>query len=427
MTHRSFTSALGALAVAATVLSGCSTARPAAGPPTLADVTALLVRRDAAVASTSASSTAPAAQAAFLRDIDSSSTAFRAREKQTLQALAQLPLQSWHESVAAPVTDPQSTAAAAKRYGAPALIVHVRQSYQLRGVDPQPSTHDVWWTFVRRHGHVLLAGDDDLTHLGGASWRAPWDFGPLAVVTGVSSVVLAPQTDAAQAQALAADVDRAVAAVGRVWTAPWPGHVAVVVASSAAELSTFATAAVTADASAVTVSDPRDPVTQTVPGVRIVLNAAHFDALTAAGRDIVLRHEITHAATADATGPASPRWLVEGLAEYVANLTSTIPVARAAAELRTAILRGHVPSALPSDAALQASATASQAYEQAWLACRLIAARAGQDGLVRFYRLVGASQSLPAPAIASAMQSVLHESPGQFALRWRAYLLGQLT
>ena len=400
------------------VLSGCSSGGGAAAP-SAADVTKLLARRDAAVAARS--------QSAFLADVDVATAAFRTRETQTFQALAQLPLQTWHESISAPVTDPQSTAAAAKRYGAPALIVHVQVRYQLRGVDPIPSSHDVWWTFVRRHGRVLIAGDDDLAHFGGASWQAPWDFGPLTVATGVSSVVLAPQSDAGQATALAADADRAVAAVRRVWAAPWPRRVALVIASSPAELSTFAASTVTADASAVTVSDPRDPLTRQLPGLRIVLNPDHFDGLTTAGRDIVLRHEITHVATAPATGQASPRWLVEGLAEYAANLTSGIAVGRAAAELRAAIARGQVPTALPSDAALQDAATAAQSYEQAWLACRLIAQQVGQAGLVRFYRLVGASASAPDAAVSSAMHSVLQESPAQFTRRWRAYLLEQLT
>ena len=417
VTCRRFASALCALAGAVSVVSGCSSGGGAAAP-TVADVTKLLARRDASVAARS--------QSAFLADVDASTAAFRTRETQTFQALAQLAPQTWHESVSAPVTDSQSTAAAAKRYGAPALIVHVQVRYQLHGIDPLPSSHDVWWTFVRRHGHVLIAGDDDLVHLGGASWQAPWDFGPLTVATGVSSVVLAPQADAGRATALAADADRAVAAVNRVWAAPWPRRVAVVVASSPAELSTVAASTVTADASAVTVSDPRDPLTQQLPGLRIVLNPAHFDGLTAAGTDIVLRHEITHVATASATGQASPRWLVEGMAEYVANLTSGIPVGRAAAELRTAIGHGHVPTALPSDEALQDAATAAQSYEQAWLACRLIALRAGQGGLERFYRLVGASASAPEAAVSSAMHSVVHESTAQFTRRWRAYLLGQL-
>ena len=42
--------------------------------------------------------------------------------------------------------------------------------------------------------------------------------------------------------------------------------------------------------------------------------------LTAVGEQIVLRHEITHLATAADTADITPRWLVEGFAEYVANL-----------------------------------------------------------------------------------------------------------
>ena len=76
---------------------------------------------------------------------------------------------------------------------------------------------------------------------------------------------------------------------------------------------------------------------------------------------------------------------------------------------------------------MQDAATAAESYEQAWLACRLIAQRAGQAGLVRLYRLVGASASAPDAAVSSAMHSVLQESPAQFTRRWRAYLLEQLT
>jgi hypothetical protein len=411
--------ALCALAVAATIIVGRAHAG-SSGAPTRADVTKLLVRRDAAVAAHS--------QAAFLDDVDPSAvaTAFRTRQSDTFQALTQLPLATWHETVASPVTDPQSTAAAARRYGAAALIVDVQLSYQLRGIDQVPSTHDMWWTFVRRDGRVVVAGDDDLALFGGASWRGPWDFGPLATARGAASIVLAPAGQAGQASAIASEADRAVTAVSRVWTGPWPGHVAMIVASLPAELSAFASAAVTADASAVTVSDPRDAVTGTLPGLRVVLNPARFDVLTATGRDIVLRHEITHVATSSATGLASPRWLVEGMAEYVANLGTGMSVAHTAAELRAAVVHGRVPTALPPDADLEAGATSAQAYEQAWLACRLIAARAGQGGLVRFYRLVGASADTSAAAVAAAIQSVLHESSAAFTTAWRAYLVEQL-
>ena len=49
-------------------------------------------------------------------------------------------------------------------------------------------------------------------------------------------------------------------------------------------------------------------------------------------------------------------------------------------------------------------------YEQSWLACRLIAARAGQPGLVRFYRLGRRQPGHCRPqAVAAALRAVLHE------------------
>jgi hypothetical protein len=138
-------------------------------------------------------------------------------------------------------------------------------------------------------------------------------------------------------------------------------------------------------------------------------------------------HEITHLASAAVTADITPRWLAEGLAEYVANLHTGQSVATAAAELRAQIAKGRLPTTLPSDAAFGASGSVLAAqYEQAWLACRLIATRAGQSGLLRFYRAVGTALAPRAEAVASAFRSVLHETQSAFVGQWRAYLRAQL-
>ncbi len=67
-----------------------------------------------------------------------------------------------------------------------------------------------------------------------------------------------------------------------------------------------------------------------------------------------------------------------------------------------------------------------QAYEGAWLACRLIAQRAGQPALVRFYKLVGASPDEPDQAVAAALRAVLHETTAQFTAQWRGYVVSTL-
>jgi hypothetical protein len=392
------------------------------GAPTLDQVATLLGRHGQAVLTRSTAS--------FLADVDPSAASadFRRRQAAQAAALAVVPLQSWAYAVNSPVTDPAATAAAARRLGAPALIVHVSLTYALQRVDPVPASHDLWWTFVSRSGHVYLAGDADMADVGGASWRGPWDFGPLVVEHGAASVVLGHPQDAASLSGVAADVDAAVPVVSRIWGGGWAQRVAVVVPASQAEFAALAgPAGAFSDVSAEAVFEAPNVATGAGAAARVLIDPAALDRLSPVGRRIVVQHELTHLATAAATGPASPRWLVEGFAEYVGNLGSGQPVPVAAAELRRDVTRGRLPAALPGDAAFAPGSTGlPQAYEQAWLACRLIAARAGEAGLVRLYRLVGGSEDTEEHAVTAAVQSVLHEPPARFVAQWRDYLTAQL-
>lgn len=391
------------------------------GAPTLAQVRPVLARHAAAVLGRSVPG--------FLADVDDSAAAadFLHRQQAEITALAQVPLQSWRYAVDSPVTDHAATVAAAHRLGAPALIVHLTLSYALRYADPHPTGHDLWWTFVRRGGRVYVAGDDDMADLGGTSWLGPWDFGPIVVQRGAAGLVLGHPQDAAELPRIAAAVDAAVPVVTGVWGTDWPRQVAVLVPASGAELDAF-TGQGTAltDVSAVSVFDSRDSDGDPL-GQRIVVNAGAFAALTPTGLRIVVQHEVTHIASAASTGDSSPRWLVEGFAEYVGNLGSGQPVRVAASELATDVGHGALPAALPTDGEFAAGGTRlPKVYEQSWLACRLIVARAGQDGLVRFYRLVGSSDGAAATAVADALRRVLHESPGVFTGQWRDYLREQV-
>ena len=406
------------------LLTGCggSPGKPAAAAPTVAQVSALLARHGDAVLAHSA--------AAFLADVDTAAAAadFRQRQQDQITNVARVPLQSWRYAVSSPVTEPAASAAASKRLGAPVLIVRVSMSYALKFVDPQPSAHDLWWTFVQRHGRVYLAGDADMAGLGGVSWTGPWDYGPLVAARGTSSLVLGHPQDAAQLPRLAAAVDAAVPVVTGVWGSGWLRQVAVLVPASDAELAALVgSGSALTDISAVAVFDAQDPALGTRSGQRLVLNPRALAELTPTGLRVVLQHEITHLASAAATGQAVPRWLVEGLAEYVGNLGSAQPVPDAASELRKEVVGGTVPTELPGDGEFAPGATRlPQVYEQAWLACRLIAARAGQAGLVRIYRLVGASPDLSATAVSAALRQVLHLSSAAFTAQWRNYLTGQL-
>lgn len=432
--HRSAPVAvLGAVLLAGSVLAACSGSGAGdSSPPTTAQVQSALAQHAVAVRDHDRS--------AFLAGIADTGHAasFRRAQLAEFANLRHVPLRRWTYTLAAPVHASGAQARARARFGPSARIVKVALHVALTGVDPVPATHNLWWTVARVDGRVVICADNGLTRQGGVSWQGPWDFGPVAVVRGAHSLVIGSAGQAVDLRRVAGVVDRAVPAVSAVWGTHWAQDVLVLVPTSSAALQAdlgddgpVATAGQSggdagADDAAVTVSDGQDPLTGQAEGQRVVVGQRAFDGLSAVGRQIVFTHEVTHVASAAVTGGASPSWLVEGFAEYVANLHTGLAVRTAASELVTRVRRSGVPRALPGDDAFDAAGTAAPAYEQAWLACRLIAADAGPAGLVRLYTLVGTSGMSTQTAVSGALRTVLHETTAQFTARWRAYLETQV-
>jgi len=222
-------------------------------------------------------------------------------------------------------------------------------------------------------------------------------------------------------------LEKSLPVVTRVWGRGWNDQVAVLIPDTPQEF-----AAVTGDntdshdLAAVAVADQVGPG-GVVLGARIVLNPGNLARLDAAGRRLVIGHELTHIASRGVTSDQMPTWLIEGMADYVGNLDSGLPVAGIAAELAAEVRAGKVPSALPSSADFSGGGRLPQAYEKSWLACRLIADRAGSGGLVRFYRVVAEAAGVdPATAVATGLREVLHTDVAAFTAAWRSYLIGQL-
>jgi hypothetical protein len=362
-------------------------------------------------------------RAAFLADLDSSpaATRYRAAQAATFDNVAGVPLAAWSYQITAPVTGGSVLADAATRYGAAILIARVAFRYQLRDADPALTAHDVWLTFVRRSGRVLIASDADLAGEGGASWHGPWDFGPVVARRGAASLVLAHPADEARLSSVAVEADEAAAAVTGLWGNGWPRRVVVIVAGSQDEMAAIVGAS-GSDTAAETVADDADPST----GLRVVLSPARLSSL---GLRLVMRHEVTHVATWALTHASEtlPTWLIEGLADYVANLGSRQAVTVVAGELRAEVVSGKIPAALPANDEFTPGGTRlPQVYEEAWLACRLIAARAGQDALVRLYRHVATSAGSPRDALDAGLRDTLRLSTAQFTARWRQYVRAEL-
>lgn len=403
--------------------AGCSSSA-SDGAPSLTDITTVLAQHGKAVLAHD--------RKAFLAGLGAGAKAadFRSRQDDAFDNLRRLPLTAWSYGPVSRTDDREVETAATKRYGTQAVVVRTSLSYALRGVDRAPTSHDLWWTFIRQDGRVVAVADDALAEAGGVSWQGPWDFGPLDVERTAHSLLLG-HTDTVAAttlQAIGATVESAVPAVSAVWGTAWSRTVAVVVPSTPAELAAQVgqTSTITTAVAAVAISDSDATLGDAPTGQRLIVNPAAFSRLSAVGRQIVVRHEITHIADAQATTEASPRWLVEGFADYVGNLGSGQSTRTAAVELGRDVRAGKLPETLPTDAAFDTAGAAPQAYEGAWLACRLIAARAGQPALVRFYKLVGASPGDADVAVATALQRVLHETTAAFTAQWRAYVSSEL-
>jgi hypothetical protein len=376
-------------------------------------------------------------QAGWDADLDTAAAAdkYRSQERAAFTALAGVPLAVWRYVLLAPVTDPSVLQPAAARLAGRVVVLHVQLQYGFRRVDPLPTAKDEWLTAVHRPAGWRLAGDGDVEAGGGTSWHGPWDFGPLLARTGPHTLVLGHPAHQAELATFATLVEQSVPVVTSVWGTGWNDQVAVLVPDSTAEFQAVSgDTADSHDIAAIAVADSRNPdptvdPRQAVLGARIVLNPVNLSRLDAAGRRLVIQHELTHIATRAVTEDQMPTWLIEGFADYVGNLGSGRTSTDIAPELTSDVRAGKLPRALPLAADFDSAGARllPELYEESWLACRLIADRIGQHGLVRFYLAVaqGTLQD-PSTAVAGALRSLLHTDQPSFVAGWRTYLRTQL-
>ncbi|MFJ6616426.1 hypothetical protein ACIQOW_02440 [Kitasatospora sp. NPDC091335] len=236
----------------------------------------------------------------------------------------------------------------------------------------------------------------------GADWRvereeaasgppAPWDFGPLRSAPGAHCLVLGPAAGPDPAELVAVG-DRAVPAVTEVWGGDWPGRLLLERPATGEQFARLLEGdpAGWTGMAAVTVAAAGAP--WHTPADRVLVNPEAYRRLSDFGRQVVVTHEATHVATRADTRAWTPLWLSEGIADWTAYRDSGRSPRQIAPELARDVADGKLPTALPADQDFTAGATGiSQAYEQAWLACELIAREHGPGRLVALYRAVGAA------------------------------------
>lgn len=254
-------------------------------------------------------------------------------------------------------------------------------TWQLRGFDEQPARSDVMVRFAPDGDGLGIAGFEAPPAV---SSRLPlWLRGRLSVARSgaVLAMVDGPQDEA---DAVAARAVRGTGVVRRVlpdWSAP----VVVEVPSSASELDETLGAEPGTYAGIAAVTAPVGRASDGAGPVHVFVNPGVTDGLRRVGAQVVMSHELVHVATDAVRRPVEP-WLLEGFADYVAlrgtRLPDRVTLGRAIAAAR----RDGVPEALPTAADFDTRARDLQAgYEEAWLACRVIAEMLGEPGLVDLY------------------------------------------
>ena len=192
---------------------------------------------------------------------------------------------------------------------------------------------------------------------------------------------------------IAAQMNDAAKAVTAFWGPDWPRDIVIVAAGSDAEFGSLAG------------GGPDIAATTTAERIMFAPGAV---PMSDASLRIVLRHELFHFASRADTAADAPRWLTEGVADFVGRPQSPRPPG--AAELAT----------IPTDADLDGP-NSSQAYDRAWWFSRFVADAYGTATLRALYLRACAPGH---PDAATAVRDTLGAALPTVLAEWRHWMSG---
>ncbi|WP_455355567.1 hypothetical protein [Streptomyces sp. SYSU K217416] len=379
------------------------------GAPAVPDTTAREVRRTLDLR---AEAVLDRDEADYLAALDPAAHALRAAAREEFANLADVPLKSWEYDLTG-----------LRREGSTATA-RVELRYRLDGYDRAPLRTGRELELAEADGRWYVTADRPAR---GATQQL-WQQGRVTAVRGTHSLVLGVGRTAGTLREIAAAADRAVPAVEAAWPGEWAGRVVVLVPGSLAAMGSLLGSPAAGYRGIAAVTTAETGGSGPAPADRVIVNPEGYAVLSEVGRRVVLTHETAHVATRAHTSAATPQWLSEGFADWVAYRGTDRTAAQAAPELRKAVRGGELPGRLPADEDFSFGGDAgrlARAYEGGWLACQLIADRWGEEKLTAFYRAVGAHEKREG-AVERAMAKVLATTPEDFTAQWRTYLSNQL-
>jgi hypothetical protein len=238
--------------------------------------------------------------------------------------------------------------------------------------------------------HPVIAAPASLTTPTAASSAETLDDGRTVHLVGLGGA-----RTASLLARVAPEMNGAARAVTEFWGADWPADIVIVAAGTDAEFGTLA--------------DGGPDIAATTSADRIMF-APGAAAMSDASLRIVLRHELFHFASRAMTAADAPRWLTEGVADFVGRPATPRPPN--AAQL----------AQLPTDAEVSDPGPAgSQAYDRAWWFTRFVADAYGTEALRALYvRACAPGHSDTATAVRDTLGADL---PTVLA-RWRRWMSG---
>lgn len=401
--------AAGAALAGLLLASACTSPGDPAGDTAAQEIRATLDRRATAVLKHD--------PAAFLAVLAPGATALRAAQRTELANLADVPLRSWVYEVRS--VTPHGTGRA---------TADVDLRYRIDGYDRAPVSAARTLELARddADGRWYIAADRPGKGAAGQLWQQ----GDVQVVQGRHSLVLGVGRPEAELRRVADTADRAVPAVSAAWPESWARRVVVLVPDSVEDMAGLLGSPAESYRGIAAVTTGEVGGSGKAPGAadRVIVNPQAYAVLGTFGQQIVLTHETTHVATRVDTSPATPVWLSEGFADWVAYRDEERPADLVAPELADAVRGGERPAELPVDDDFGFDGDAgklARAYEGGWLACELIVDRWGEEKLIAFYKAVGGHPGRDG-AVEQALHTVLGTTPQDFTASWRDYLAARL-
>ncbi|MFI5802864.1 hypothetical protein [Streptomyces sp. NPDC051561] len=349
----------------------------------------------------------------FLGVLEPGVRGLRDAQQQEFGNLADVPLKSWEYRLTG-----------LDRTGDRAATARVELALRIDGYDAVPAVTSRRIDLLRRNGRWYVAGDRPAR----SGAQEIWQQGPVTAVKGERAMVLGAGQPRARLTEIARAADGAVAAVGRAWTRERGLRVVLLVPPSLRGMGALLGEPAAGYRGIAAVTTGSAAGGRRTSADRVIVNPEAYDVLGASGREVVLTHESTHVATRTDTSAATPMWLSEGFADWVAYRESARTPAEIAPELRRTVRREGPPAVLPDDGSFRFSGDADRlagAYEGGWLACRMIVERWDEGTLLTFYRSVGEHPQREG-AVENALNRELGTTPEEFTARWRRYLRDEL-